>query len=162
MRIRVGPRMLRIALNLWPPFLGAGIRVRSIAADWSHSRVEMRQGWLNLNFHRVHFGGSLYAMTDPFPALLLQQQLGPEYKVVDQRARIEFLKPGRGRLTVDTRVPAGEAERLRRAGEHGAKLLPEYCVEVTDQSGAVVARVHRTVYVRRRRPSGTEPPRGTS
>lgn len=162
MRFRVSPRMLRIALNLWPPFRGAGIRVRTIAADWSHARVELRQGWFNSNFHGVHFGGSLFAMTDPFPALLLQQQLGPDYKVVDQRSRIEFLKPGLGRLTVDTRVPDGEAERLRRAGENGAKLLHEYCVEVIDQSGAVVARVHRTVYVRRRLSTSTESPRGTS
>jgi hypothetical protein len=32
-------------MNLWPPFLGAGIRVRSIAADWSEATVELRERW---------------------------------------------------------------------------------------------------------------------
>ena len=151
MRQRIGPRTLRVLLNLWPPFLGAGIRVRAIAADWSYARVELVHGPLNANFFGTHFGGSLYAMTDPFPAILLQKQLGPDFKVVDQAARIEYLKPGHGRVRVETRLPAGEAERLREAGKDGAKLLPEYPVEVIDEDGDVVARVHRTVYVRRRR-----------
>ena len=29
-------------MNLWPPFLGAGIHVRSISADWSEAVVELR------------------------------------------------------------------------------------------------------------------------
>jgi acyl-coenzyme A thioesterase PaaI-like protein len=145
---------MRALLNLWPPFLGAGIRVRAIAADWSYAHVELLPGRLCTNFVGTHFGGSLYAMTDPFPALLLQKQLGPEFKVVDQSARIEYLKPGRGRVRVETRLPDGEAARLTEAGKDGAKLLPEYPVEVIDEEGDVVARVYRTVYVRRRRAAG--------
>ncbi len=160
MRHRLGPRTLRVLLNLWPPFLGAGIRVRAIATDWSYARVELVHGLLNSNVFGMHFGGSLYAMTDPFPAILLQKQLGPDFKVVDQAARIEYLKPGHGRVRVETRVAPGEAARLREAGRDGAKLLPEYPVEVIDEDGDVVARVYRTVYVRRRRDA--PPPAGSA
>ncbi|MGQ0545313.1 MAG: hypothetical protein ACT4P3_08280 [Betaproteobacteria bacterium] len=33
--------LVRLGINLWPPFLGAGIRVRRIAADWSEVQVEL-------------------------------------------------------------------------------------------------------------------------
>ena len=29
-------------MNFWPPFRGAGIHVRRIAADWSEAVVELR------------------------------------------------------------------------------------------------------------------------
>lgn len=151
MRLRIGPRTLCVLMNFWPPFVGAGIRVRSIAPDWSMACVELKQGWHNSNIFGAHFGGSLYAMTDPFPAILLQHQLGPGYKVVDQAARIEYLKPGRGRVRAVTTLPDGEAARLSALGKDGAKLLPEYLIEIKDAGGETVARVHRTVYVRRRR-----------
>ena len=149
--MRLSPGQLRLALNLWPPFLGAGIRVRRISADWRYVRVELRHGWLNTGAFRTHFGGSLYAMTDPFPALQLVHLLGPDYLVWDRAASIDYLKPGRGRVHVESRVAAEEVERLRAAAAGGEKQLPVYAVEVIDQSGEVVARVRRTVYVRLRR-----------
>lgn len=49
-------RMLRRGLKLWPPFIDAGIRVRSIAEDWSEAVVEMRLGRFNRNYVGTHFG----------------------------------------------------------------------------------------------------------
>ena len=163
--MRLSPRTLRFALNLWPPFLGAGIRVRSISPDWRCVRVELRHGRINTGFFGTHFGGSLYAMTDPFPALQLVHLLGPDYVVWDRSARIDYLKPGRGRVHAETRVPEGEVARLKAAAASGAKQLPEYEVTIQDETGEVVARVHRTVYVRLRRdrrpaPSAPPSPRG--
>jgi hypothetical protein len=48
------------------PFRGAGIVVTALAADWRHARVVLRERALNRNYVGVHFGGSLFAMTDPF------------------------------------------------------------------------------------------------
>ena len=30
-------RHARIVLNVWPPFLGAGIRVKRLASDWKET-----------------------------------------------------------------------------------------------------------------------------
>jgi len=76
----MSPRLLRWGMNVWPPYLGAGIHVRSISGDWSEAVVELRARLLNRNYVGTHFGGSLFAMTDPFYALLLGQplpRLGP-------------------------------------------------------------------------------------
>ncbi len=149
--MRVSPRVLRFALNLWPPFVGAGIRVRAISPDWRYVRVELRHGLVNTGAFGTHFGGSLYAMTDPFPALQLAHLLGSDYLIWDRAARIEYLKPGRGRVHVETRVTQAEVDHLRAAAAGGEKVLPEYEVTVLDEAGEIVARVHRTVYVRLRR-----------
>jgi hypothetical protein len=68
-------------MNLWPPFRGAGVRVRHIAPDWREAHVELKFGLLNRNYVGTHFGGSLYAMTDPFYMLMLIHLLGPDYVV---------------------------------------------------------------------------------
>src|SRR5258708_26936269 len=55
---------LRRWINLWPPFLGAGIRVKRIAPDMKAIDVEMKLRFWNANYVGTHFGGSLFAMTD--------------------------------------------------------------------------------------------------
>ena len=60
------PRRLRLLMNLWPPFLFAGIRVTAMGDGFRHARVELHQRWYNRNYVGTHFGGSLFAMTDPF------------------------------------------------------------------------------------------------
>jgi hypothetical protein len=64
-------RLAKLVLNLWPPFLGAGVKVRRISPDWKEIDVQLRLGLTNRNYVGVHFGGSLYAMTDPFYMLML-------------------------------------------------------------------------------------------
>ena len=135
-------------MNFWPPFRGAGIRVRSIAADWSEATVELRERWLNRNYVGTHFGGSLFAMTDPFYALLLMHRLGDRYLVWDQAASIEFVAPGRGTVSATFRLPDERLEAIRAQAAGGDKVLPEFTDEIRDQAGKVVARVRKTLYVR--------------
>ncbi len=142
------PRQLRWGMNLWPPFLGAGIRVRSIAADWREVVVELRQRLLNRNYVGTHYGGSLFSMTDPFYALMLMHLLGERYLIWDQSASIEFVAPGRGTVSAVFRLGEEDVQAIRAQAASGEKVLPEFDVEVRDAAGALVARVHKTLYVR--------------
>ena len=144
----MSPRLLRWGMNLWPPFRGAGIRVRHIAPDWSEARVELREGWLNRNFVGTHYGGSLYSMTDPFYALMLMHRLGAQYLVWDQAATIEFISPGRGKVSARFLLEEGTLEEIKRQAAGGQKALPQFDVEIKDEAGQLVARVRKTVYVR--------------
>lgn len=67
--------LLRRGMNLWPPFLGAGVTVENIAKDFRHAKVRLKHGMMNRNILGVHFGGSLFAMTDPF----FYDDGGPKY-----------------------------------------------------------------------------------
>ena len=151
MKNSIKPGTMRRILNLWPPFLCSGIRVTELAPDWRIARVELRSRPWNRNYVGVHFGGNLFAMTDPFWMLLTMHALGGDFIVWDQAASIEFLKPGRG--TVHARFLLDEAvlDQLRAATAGGDKYLHWFETDIVDEAGDVVARVRKQVYVRRKR-----------
>jgi len=140
-------RLLRF-INFWPPFLGAGIRLRRLSPDFREADVEMQQRFWNTNYVGVHFGGSLCAMTDPFYMLLLMENLGREYIVWDKAASVRFRKPGRGTVRAEFRLSEAEIEEVRAAvAEHG-KCERNFIVKIVDDQGAVVAEVEKLIHVR--------------
>src|SRR5215212_7674718 len=117
-RLSFGAAGMRRLLNLWPPFRAAGIRVRDIAPDFRHATVELRMKLLNRNYVGTQFGGSLFAMTDPFFMIMMMKNLGPDYIVWDKQGTVRFLKPARGTVTARFTLPeerVAEA-RTRTAG----------------------------------------------
>ncbi len=152
-RNNITPGRLRRLLNLYGPYFGAGVKVDSIAPDWTSVQVSMRMRWYNRNAVGTHFGGSLYAMIDPHFMLMAMNQLGKGYVVWDKSAHIDFVKPGRGTVRAEMHMPAEEIERIRAATANGEKLLPEYTVEVVDEAGEVVARAQKVLYVRKKPPA---------
>jgi acyl-coenzyme A thioesterase PaaI-like protein len=156
MKTRLTPGLLRRILNLWPPFLCNGIRVAAIAPDWRSAEVELRSRPWNRNYVGVHFGGNLFSMTDPFWMLLTMHALGRDYIVWDQAGTIEFLKPGRGTVRAAFRLDETVLAQLRHATAGGAKHLHWFETDVVDASGAVVARVRKQLYVRRKRARAAE------
>ena len=101
-------------MRIYPPFLGAGVRVRDAAPDLSRVEVEMPLTFWNQNFVGTQFGGSLYAMCDPFFMLMLMRRLGPDYVVWDKAARIEFLRPGRGTVSAVFELSDQQVADIRR------------------------------------------------
>lgn len=142
------PRHLRRIFNLWPPFLFSGIRVRAIAPDWRHARVQLKLAWYNRNYVRTQYGGNLFSMTDPFWMILIMQSLGPDYLVWDKAAEIEFVAPGREDVFADFQVEPTVLDELRQAAAGGDKVLRWFETEVKTASGQVVARVRKQLYVR--------------
>ncbi len=144
-------RTLRRALNLWPPFLFTGIHVARLDEDFRGARVELRMRPWNRNYVGTHFGGSLFAMTDPFWMLLVMHRIGDGYIVWDKAATIEFEKPGRGLVSAEFRLEDAVVEELRAAAAGGDKVLRWFEAPVRDAQGDVVARVRKQLYVRRKR-----------
>jgi acyl-coenzyme A thioesterase PaaI-like protein len=143
--------LLRIVLNIWPPFWAAGIRVRRIAPDFREAEVEMRLRWYNRNYVRTHFGGSLYAMTDPFYMLMLLHNLGRDYVIWDQSGHIEYVRPGRGLVRARFALGSEQIDDIRRKADAGEKVLPQFTVAITNAGGETVARIEKTLYVRKKR-----------
>jgi acyl-coenzyme A thioesterase PaaI-like protein len=146
----INANLLRRGMNLWPPFLGAGIKVESIAKDFRHARVRLKLGLLNRNIVGVHFGGSLFAMTDPFFMMMVSQNLGKGYIIWDQAAKIEFLKPGKGKVHADFAITQNQLDEIIQAAESGNKVLRDFTVDIKDHEGDTVARVTKTLYIRKK------------
>ena len=142
-------RVLR-ALRFYPPYLGAGIRVTRVEPRLRAIAVEMKLRPWNQNYVGTHFGGSLYAMCDPFYMLMVIANLGPDYIVWDKSATIEFLKPGRGRVRARCELTDEQLARIREAVEQTGKAHPQFEVTVVDEAGDTVARVGKVLSVRKR------------
>ena len=147
--MRFSASQLRKGMKWWPPFLGAGIRVASFADDFREAVVELKLGRLNRNAVGTHFGGSLYAMTDPFFAIMLMHNLGDRYLVWDKSGSIEYVAPGRGTVHARFVLTEERIAEIRAQAEGGEKVLPELQLEVRHKSDdTLVALVRKTLYVR--------------
>lgn len=135
-------------MNLWPPFLFAGIRVVELSDDYRYAKVRMRLRWFNRNYVGTHFGGSLFAMTDPFWMLMVLRHLGREHVVWDRAGEIEFVRPGRGTVYAEFRLAEEQVDDLRSQAAEGGKALLWFPVDVVAEDGTVVARVRKQVYAR--------------
>ena len=157
--IQFSANRLKSILNWWPPFWGAGIRVVEIQNDFRYARVQMPLRFYNQNYVGVHFGGSLYAMCDPFYMLLLINVLNNTTKtsgkksgdfiVWDKAASIEYVKPGIGTMTAEFRI-TDETLNSIYAMKPNTKQFIDLTVNVTDEEGDIVAKLIKTEYVKRK------------
>jgi hypothetical protein len=143
-------RHMRWFLNLYPPFLGAGIRVRRLQSDWKAIDVEMKLRFWNSNYVGTHFGGSLYSMTDPFYMLMLIESLGRDYIVWDKSAAIRFRRPGKGTVRAAFRLTDSQLDEIRGTLQTQEKFEPTFLVEVRDELGDLVAVVEKVLHVRKK------------
>ena len=141
--------MLRF-INIWPPFVGAGIRVTRRTPDMKAVDVEMKLHFFNRNYVGTHYGGSLYSMTDPFYMLMLMHNLGADYIVWDKAASIRFRKPGKGRVRAEFRLSDARLDEIRLKLTNQDRCEATFAVEVKDETGEVVAEVQKLLYIRRR------------
>lgn len=142
--------LFTLKMNLWPPLLGAGIRIKNVADDFTSFDMQMKLYPWNKNMHGIHFGGSLFAMADPTFGTILIKNLGPDYYVVDKASSIKFLKPGKGTVTAHFNIAASRIAQIKEEADKNFKAEPKFTVQIKDNAGTVVAEVEKTVYVRRR------------
>lgn len=147
--------MVRRFLNLWPPFLFSGVVVEELSQDFRRARVSLRMRALTRNYVGTLFGGSLFAMTDPFWMVMVLRNLGEDYVVWDKAGEIEFVSPGRQSVYASFEVTDALLAELREASADGAKVLRWLETDVVTADGTVVARVRKQLYVRRRPDRGT-------
>lgn len=147
----VSPKNFARLLSYYPPYIGAGVKIERISDDWKEMDISMKLRWYNKNAVGTHFGGSLYSMVDPHYVLLLMRLLGKEYIVWDKAADIEFIKPGKGKVSAQLKVDEQTLETIKQAVIGGEKYLPKFQIEIKDEQNEVVARVEKTLYVRKKK-----------
>lgn len=141
---------IRRIINIYGPYLGAGVKVDHLDKDFREARVSMKLKWYNRNYVGTHFGGSLFSMVDPFYMLLLMNTLGRDYIVWDASAEIDFVSPGRGKVHAHFRLTDEMLHEIKEKTASGEKFLPTYNVNIQDEDGNLIARVRKTLYIKRK------------
>jgi acyl-coenzyme A thioesterase PaaI-like protein len=146
----VSPKMMKFLLNIYPPYLGAGIKIEYIKDNWKELKVSMVLRWYNRNAVGTHFGGSLYSMTDPHIMLLLMNILGKDYIIWDKSAEIDFIKATKQKVFCTISISDEIIEEIKQQTEKNAKFLPEFNLDIVDGQGNLIAKVKKVLYIRRK------------
>ena len=109
----------------------------------------MKLRWYNRNWVGTHYGGSLFSMSEMYMVMLLKQ-IGADHYVWDKAASIEYLKPGQGEMVARYELTEERIGEIVKQASSGKPHFAEFTVDVVDWEGDVVARINRTVYVRKK------------
>lgn len=142
------PEFMRRAMNFYAPLRGAGIHVYLISSNFEKVEVHMPLTRRNKNIMGTQFGGSLYAMADPFYMLILMKRLGNRYHVWDQEANIRFMAPGNGLVKGVYQVDDQTLEEIKAKAATGEKVLHTFETDITHADGSVVAHISKVLYIR--------------
>ncbi|MGA6101437.1 DUF4442 domain-containing protein [Psychrobacter pocilloporae] len=145
------PHLLKLRLNTYAPYIGAGIKIDHISLDQGLCVVSMGLTTLNKNIVGTQFGGSLYSMVDPFYMLMLMHQLGSNYVVWDKSSHIDFIAPGNSKVTARMKIPSTEVITIQELAKDGDAVFREYKVDIVDDQQKLIATVTKTLYIRLRK-----------
>lgn len=137
-------------LNIWPPFLFSGITILEISKDFRHAKVRLKKKVLTSNYVGTLFGGSLFAMTDPFYMVMILKNLGKDYIVWDKRSEIEYVSPGKSTVFAEFHLWDAELDEIKAEVAASGKYLKWFVVEIKTADGTVVAIVKKQIYVRKK------------
>ena len=144
------PKLLKHSGRIWGPFMGAGIRITKVTPDYRHMETRMRLRWFNTNLVGTHYGGSLYSMTDPFYMLMLIVNIGDEHFVWDKAGSIEFVSAVKAEVRAEFKLTDEVIEKIVEDARDGERHFVNFDVNVVDADDQLVAKVHKTLYVRRK------------
>lgn len=148
--MKITPKKLKFGMNIWFPFLFCGIRVLEISDDWSYAKVRLRKRWYNQNAVGTHFGGSLFSMTDPFYMLMTFYQIGKDYIVWDKKAEIKFIKAVKTDVFAEYHLSKETLEDWKQQLETEEKIEPTFEVDIKDAGGNMIAKVWKTLYIKKK------------
>ena len=148
--MRLRQLFLEKIINFYGPFVGAGVRLQKMTKDYRHARVSMKLTFYNKNYMGTQFGGSLYAMVDPWYMLMLIKNLGRDYIVWDKAATINFRKPGKGTVYAEFNLTDAHLEEIRATLVTQNKLDYIFKVEIKDKDGKLIADVDKVLYIRKK------------
>lgn len=147
----VSEKTLKWAMILYPPFLFQRILVRRFHEGFRGADVKIAKSLFNKNYNGSIFGGTIYAATDPFYALLFDQLLqrqGFKVRVWLKSASIQYLKPGRSALYFTVVVTDEMLNEAIEALNSSGKFVKAYPMEIKNRDGEICATVMNEVYVR--------------
>ncbi len=147
----VSENTLKWALCFYPPLLFQRIWVKKFHKGFRGVDVKINKSLFNNNYNNSIFGGTIYAATDPFYALIFDQLLqrkGFKVRVWLKSASIQYLKPGRSNLFFTVKITDDMLNDAIEALNTSGKFVRAYPMEITNAGGEICATVINEIYIR--------------
>jgi len=147
----VSEKTLKWGLSLYPPLLFQRIQVKNFHKGFRGVDVKISKSLFNKNYNGSIFGGTIFAATDPFYAILFDQLLqrkGFKVRVWLKSANIQYLKPGRSALFFTVVITDDMLKDAIDALNNSGKFIKAYPMEIKTKDGEICATVMNEVYIR--------------
>lgn len=138
-------------MRFYPPLFFQRIWVKRFYKGFSGVEVKISKSFLNINYNRSIFGGTIFSASDPFYAILFDQALqrrGLTTRVWLKSADIQYLKPGRTHLYFQINIDEDELREAEEALHKTGKFVKSFPMEIYNSQGELCAKVNNEVYIR--------------
>lgn len=148
-RIARSPRGMCRLFNIFPPFLFAGVSMRSLSADFRTCVTVIKPSFFNRNLVSTVYGGSLFSATDAqFMVMLLRIYEGRGLEIWDKSATIEYLRPATSPITFTFIISDKDLDQIESALNMNGRTRHTFIVEGLDDKGRVCCRVHKVLSIK--------------
>lgn len=147
----ISQKTLKWAMRFYPPLFFQRIWVKKFDDNFKTCTVKLSKSLLNKNYNSSIFGGTIYAATDPFYAIMFDQLLqrrGFKVRVWLKSASIQYLKPGRSTLYFTLNVSDEMLADAEQALSTVGKFIKAYPIEIKNTKGEICATVMNEIYIR--------------
>ena len=149
--MKISEKALTWVMRLYPPLLFQRIWVRSFEPGFSGVDVVIVKSFMNKNYNKSIFGGTIFTATDPFYAILFDQVLqrrGLKCRVWLKSAQINYLKPGRTNLSFRIQLSETTIKEAEEVLHTQGKFVKSFPIDLYDTNGVLCASVQNEVYIR--------------
>tara|TARA_B100001094_G_C18034093_1_gene721624 strand:+ start:255 stop:743 length:489 start_codon:yes stop_codon:yes gene_type:complete len=147
---RLPPHLIIRLISYWPPYLAAGIKVIHVDESMLSITTRLKQYPWNTNYFGTHFGGSLYAMCDPFYVFLLAHHLQHDFIIWDKAAEINFIKAVATPVTATFQITPDTLTEARNKTLKNFSITLPFVTQIVSSQGDIIAAVKKTIYIRRK------------
>lgn len=147
----VSENMLKWAMRFYPPLFFQRIWVIKFDKGFTGVHVKISRSFLNVNYNRTIFGGTIFSASDPFFALLFDQILqrrGLKCRVWLRSAEIRYLKPGATNLYFTISLSEQQIQEAETILVTEGKFVKAYPMNIFSSEGLLCATVINEVYIR--------------
>lgn len=151
--MNVSENRLKWAMRLYPPLLLQRIWVQSIHKGFRGADIKINRSLVTLNFGKAIFGGTIYAATDPFHAMLFGQILNHKnYHVTVwlKSASIQFLKPARTDLYYRILITDEMVAEAEAGINNDGVFVKTYRIELFSKKGDLYAVAKNEIHVKKK------------
>lgn len=149
--IQLSRRGIKWLLNIFPPLFFNRISIRRISEDFMEIQVRLRHSWMNKNFQKTIFGGTIFSAVDPyFPTMywhvFARKKIPMEVWL--KSAEIKYKRPATSDLHLYFKLEEKDIQEAIKGLQKDGKYEVWHNVDAIDKNGTVCAEAKVLVYLR--------------
>ena len=138
-------------MNIFPPLFFNRIILKEVSENYTFMKVKIRRSFLNMNFNRSIFGGTIFSAFDPyFPTMYYNTfaQKNRKLEIWMKSANIKYKRPATTHLFLEFKITEEDIQLAERELNEKGKFEKWHMVQAINKKGIVCAEAEMLVYLR--------------